>query len=414
MLSLIQKLQSLLNNWLGDFAYGSLLINLFLFVFASIVFWIVYRLVFRVFGRVSKRILKEDAKFQPLRIQKQEILSSTDVAKIINGSLTLASWIVRLTIVLLWLNAVLVISAWTRDVAHSTAGFARRQIGILWESFVDYIPDLITAAIIIVIAHLLIKLVKQIFEGIASHRIRLPGFYPEWSRTSFNLIRMLIIALTIVVVFPYLPGSGSPAFQGVSIFIGVLFSLGSTSAVANLVSGIVLTFTRAFVVGDYVLISGTEGRIIERTAFVTRIRTAKNVDVSIPNGMVMSDKVINFSTQAKNSGITLHTGITIGYDVSWVKVQELMMHAAAATEHIESEPAPYVLQTALDDDYVAYELNATTKRADLRPTIYSELHANLLNAFHGAGVEITSPQYRAIRDGNTAAMAPVATPTTAD
>jgi small-conductance mechanosensitive channel len=187
--------------------------------------------------------------------------------------------------------------------------------------------------------------------------------------------------------------------------------LGSTSAVANVVSGIVLTYTRAFIGGDYVRISGTEGRIIERTAFVTRIRTAKNVDVSIPNAMIMADKVINFSTQAKNAGITLHTGITIGYDVSWVKVQELMMSAAAVTEHIEPEPAPYVLQTALDDNYVAYELNATTKRADLRPGIYSELHANLLNAFQSAGIEITSPQYRAIRDGSDAAIAPVTPPT---
>jgi len=316
--------------------------------------------------------------------------------------------------VLVWLNAVLGISTWTRDLADSTAGFMGRQIGAVWESFINYVPDLITAVVIIIIAHLLIRLFKLIFEGVEGRRISVPGFYPEWSRTSFNLIRLLIIALTAVVVFPYLPGSGSPAFQGVSIFIGVLLSLGSTTAVANVVSGIVLTFTRAFIVGDYVRISNTEGKIIERTAFVTRIRTAKNVDVSIPNGMIMADKVVNYSTQAKKSGITLHTKITIGYDVSWVKVQKLMMSAAAATEHIEAQPPPYVLQTALDDNYVAYELNATTKRADLRPAIYSELHANLLNAFHGAGVEITSPQYRAVRDGNEAAMAPVSPPTTAE
>ena len=127
----------------------------------------------------------------------------------------------------------------------------------------------------------------------------------------------------------------------------------------------------------------------------------------MPNASIMSDKVINFSTQAKKSGITLHTGITIGYDVPWPKVQELLLAAATACEHIEEEPAPFVLQTSLDDNYVAYELNAFTRRADLRPKIYSDLHANILDAFHTAGVEITSPHYRAVRDGNEAAMAPV-------
>ena len=157
----------------------------------------------------------------------------------------------------------------------------------------------------------------MVFNGVERRRIKVPGFYPEWSTTSFNLLRLMIIALTVVVVFPYLPGSDSPAFQGVSIFFGVLLSLGSTTAVANVVAGIVITYTRAFRTGDHVRLSDTEGKIIERTAFVTRIRTPKNVEVSIPNAAIMSDKVINFSTQAKKSGIMLHTGVTIGYDVPW-------------------------------------------------------------------------------------------------
>jgi small-conductance mechanosensitive channel len=272
---------------------------------------------------------------------------------------------------------------------------------------VAYLPDLFTALVIIGISYLFVRLFRLVFDGMARQRIKVPGFYPEWARTSYHLIRLLIIALTVVVVFPYLPGSDSPAFQGVSIFFGVLLSLGSTTAVANVVAGIVITYTRAFRKGDFVEIAGTEGKIIERTAFVTRIRTPKNVDVSLPNASVMSGKVINYSSQARRSGIRLHTGVTIGYDVPWPKVQELMLSAARATEHIEQDPPPFVLQTSLDDNYVAYELNATTKRVSLRPQIYSELHANILDAFHTAGVEITSPQYRAIRDGNEAAMAPV-------
>jgi small-conductance mechanosensitive channel len=254
---------------------------------------------------------------------------------------------------------------------------------------------------------MIIRVFRLIFEGVERQRIKVPGFYPEWSATSYSLLRLMIIAMTIVVVFPYLPGSDSPAFQGVSIFVGVLLSLGSTTAVANVVAGIVITYTRAFRVGDYVNISGTEGKITERTAFVTRIKTPKNVVVSMPNASIMSDRVINYSTQAKKAGITLHTGVTIGYDVPWPTVQQLLLSAAAATADIEESPKPFVLQTSLDDNYVAYELNAFTRRADRRPMIYSDLHANILDAFHTAGVEITSPHYRAMRDGNEPAMAPV-------
>jgi small-conductance mechanosensitive channel len=406
-LSLIQALQDFLLSWLGESRNALIITNAILVVFTILMYWLVYIIVFRVFKKLSQRVLKEDSQVQPFRIQKQEILSASEVAAIINRTLMTISWILRLWIIFGFINTLLGLFEWTRSVSVGIAGFVAGILGGMWGSFVDYLPDLFTAIVIIAVAHLLIKLFKLVSEGVTRKRIKVPGFYPEWSKTSFSLLRLLVIALTIVVVFPYLPGSDSPAFQGVSIFFGVLLSLGSTSAVANVVAGIVITYTRAFRIGDYVLISDTEGKIIERTAFVTRIRTPKNVEVSMPNATIMSDKVINFSTQAKKSGITLHTGVTIGYDVPWPKVQELLLAAATATEFIEEEPAPFVLQTSLDDNYVAYELNAYTQRADRRPRIYSDLHANILDAFHTAGVEITSPHYRAVRDGNEAAMAPV-------
>ena len=406
-LSLIQALQDILLSWLGESRNALLITNVILVVFTILMYWLLYIIVFWVFKKLSQRVLKEDSQVQPFRIQKQEILSAGEVAAIINRTLMAISWILRLWIIFAFINTLLGLFEWTRSVSVGIASFIARILGGIWTSFVDYLPDFFTAVVIIVVAHLIIKLIKLVFEGVASKRIKVPGFYPEWSSISFSLLRLLIIAMTIVVVFPYLPGSDSPAFQGVTIFFGVLLSLGSTSAVANVVSGIVITFTRAFRIGDYVRISDTEGKIIERTAFVTRIRTPKNVEVSIPNATIMSGKVINYSTQAKKSGITLHTGVTIGYDVPWPRVQELLLAAAVATEFIEEEPAPFVLQTSLDDNYVAYELNAYTQRADRRPRIYSDLHANILDAFHSAGVEITSPHYRAVRDGNEAAMAPV-------
>ena len=171
-----------------------------------------------------------------------------------------------------------------------------------------------------------------------------------------------------------------------------------------MVAGIVITFTRAFKIGDRVKISNTEGDIIERSAFITRIRTPKNVDVSIPNAAVLNNHIINYSTQAEQIGLTLHTKITIGYDVPWERVHELLISAARATENIETEPAPFVLQTALNDFYVEYELNATTRRPNSKPQTYSDLHAHILTQFQSAGVEIMSPHYQSRRDGSAPAI----------
>jgi len=407
MLDLVQAMQAWLLELLGDRGGSHLIVNCIMFAFTVLIFWLFYIFVFRGFRALSRKVRKEDSQVQPLRIQKQEILSSQEVAVILNRAVLAVSWFLRLLIILWFISTVLALFEWTREVAELIIGFIRGAVVGIWSGFTDYLPDLLTAIIIIVIAHLTIKLCKLFFQGVERHRIKVPGFYPEWSKTSFSLLRLMIFALTVVVVFPYLPGSDSPAFQGVTIFFGVLLSLGSTTAVANVVAGIVITYTRALRIGDHVSLADTEGKVIERTAFVTRIRTPKNVEISIPNSAIMSDKMINYSTQAKKAGIMLHTGVTIGYDVPWPKVQELLLSAAASTRDIEQEPAPFVLQTSLDDNYVAYELNATTHRADRRPRIYSELHANILDAFHTAGVEITSPHYRAMRDGNESAIAPV-------
>jgi small-conductance mechanosensitive channel len=407
MLAIIQALQEWLLGVLGDSERALVITNLILVAFTVFFFWLLYIVVFRVFRRLSQRVLKEDSQVQPLKIQKQEILSAEEVAKILNRTFQVISWLLRLWIILAFLNTLLGLFGWTRRFSMALAANVAGAFIGMWKAFIGYLPDLLTAVIIIGIAYLVVKLTRLVFDGVERQRIKVPGFYPEWSRTSYNLLRLMIIAMTLVVVFPYLPGSDSPAFQGVSIFFGVLLSLGSTTAVANVVAGIVITYTRAFRVGDYVQIADTEGKIIDRTAFATRIRTVKNLDVSLPNSTVMSGKVVNYSTQARQNGIRLHTGVTIGYDVPWPKVQELLLSAARATEHIEEDPAPFVLQTALDDNYVAYELNVTTKLVNLRPQIYSELHANILDAFHTAGVEITSPHYRAVRDGNEPAIAPV-------
>jgi small-conductance mechanosensitive channel len=221
---------------------------------------------------------------------------------------------------------------------------------------------------------------------------------------TFNIFRILIFVFALVMAFPYLPGAGSPAFQGVSIFVGVLFSLGSTSAVANVVAGIVITYMRAFKIGDRVQIADTEGIVIERSLFVTRLRTTKNVEIAVPNSKVLANHIVNYSVMARKKGVYLHTSVGIGYDVNWRRVHELLIAAAAETDGIADDWEPFVQQKELGDFAVVYELNAPTRQPHRLPAITSELHANILDQFHQAGVEIMSPDYTALRRGNRAAI----------
>lgn len=402
---LLKNLEEILAGWLGGAVLAQTVSKLVLIAVTGVVFGILWMIVGRVFGYLDRKADEWcGTHIRGLNIQRQRIMTEEDIAHLMHGAIKWVRRAIKALLLLAFVNVVFVFFTWSRRLAVAAIERAVAAIENLLLALVSYLPDLFVIIIVILLTRLLLHLLKTVFDGIAAKRIRLVGFYPEWAPTSYSLLRILIIALTLVIVFPYLPGSGSPAFQGVSIFLGVLLSLGSTSAVANVVAGIVITYTRAFKIGDRVKISNTEGDVIERSTFVTRIRTPKNVEVSIPNASVLSNHIINFSAQAKQAGLTLHTKITIGYDIPWVKVHELLKKAAEVTEHIESEPAPYVLQTALDDFYVEYELNATTHEPSLKQRTYSDLHANIMNAFTEAGVEIMSPHYQARRDGSAPAL----------
>jgi len=267
-------------------------------------------------------------------------------------------------------------------------------------SFINYLPNLFTIIVILFVTRYAIRFLKVFFDEISNEKVVLEKFHKDWADPTFKIVRFLIYAFTAIVIFPYLPGSQSPVFQGISVFIGVLFSFGSSSAISNIVAGVVLTYMRPFKIGDRVKIADTTGDIVEKTLLVTRVRTIKNVDISIPNSMIMGSHIINFSSSSSGTGLILHTGVTIGYDAPWKTVHELLINAALATSEINKEPKPFVLQTSLDDFYVSYELNAYTNSPNIMAKIYSELHSNIQDKFNEAGVEIMSPHYGAHRDGN--------------
>jgi small-conductance mechanosensitive channel len=264
-----------------------------------------------------------------------------------------------------------------------------------------FLPNLLTLFFIILVTYYALKLLRFFHDGVQNNKIRIFGLHKDLVEPTYQLLRFFTFTLALVAAYPFLPGSDSPVFRGITIFVGFLLSLGSTALAANIISGIVLTYTRGLRVGDRVKIGATIGDVVERTMLVTRLRTIKNVVISIPNSMVLNNEIINYSTLPAEEGLILHTTVTNGYDVPWRKVHGLLINAALSTTYIQTVPKPFVLQTSLDDYYISYELNAYTLTPKLMAVIYSELHQNIQDHFNRADVEIMSPAYMAYREGGT-------------
>jgi small-conductance mechanosensitive channel len=325
------------------------------------------------------------------------------------GSLALAvgsllRWLFIFAVVEAYMTVTLSFFPHTRPISLSMTRWLFSQLGFLAQSALDYLPNLMVVAIIALITHYVIRLIRLIFGEIQREELKIRGFYPDWAGPTDKLIRILVLALALIAVFPYLPGAKSSALRGISIFLGLLLSLGSSSAVANAIAGLILTYMRSFLIGDWVQIGDTTGEVIEKNMLVTRVLNPKAEIITIPNATVMSGAVKNYSVEARKSGVIFHTTVTIGYDVPWRTVHQLLIKAALATQDVLQQPPPYVLQKALNDFYVSYELNVYTDAPSHGMRTYSELHQNIQDKFNEAGVEICSPHFAALRDGNASTI----------
>lgn len=320
------------------------------------------------------------------------------------------------TALLLFLYFPLVFSFFpaTRLLAQRIMALALEPTTAAWWAVIGYLPNLFYIAVILVVTHYGLRIVQMVFGAVGRGAIRLPGFYEDWAEPTFKLFRVLFFAFAVILIWPYLPNSDSVAFKGVAGFLGLLLTFGSAGAVSNVVGGVVMIYMRPFQIGDRVKIADTVGDVVERGMLVTRLRTPKNVEVTIPNSMVLGSYIVNFSATARDGGVILHTTVTLGYDLPWPKVHEAMKEAAKRTPGILEDPAPFVLQTALGDYSVSYELNAYTDQPQIMARIYSGLHQNLQDALADAGIEILSPIYHAIRDGNLSTIPTPHTPPEAD
>ena len=286
----------------------------------------------------------------------------------------------------------------TKTFTYTILDYVWGPLRDIFSHLVAYLPKLFKIIVIVVCFHYLLRLVRYFAGEIASGRLRINGFYADWAMPTHTILRVLLYSFMLVMIWPLLPNSDSEIFQGVSVFIAAIVSLGSTSVVGNVMAGLVMTYMRPFRVGDIIRFGETEGEVIEKTMLVTRIRTRKNEIVTIPNSNMMSSDTSNFTSSAQRYGIIVHTKITIGYDEPHEKIEALLLEAADRTDGIKKHPKPFVRITALDDFYVEYEINGCTERAKTLSAVYSALHQNILDTLHGAGVEIMSPHIEAQRN----------------
>ena len=358
-----------------------------------------------LFRRVKVRIVKlRNTRLKPFSIQDYELLDTHKQVKLLIFLASLVRYAFMLLQLLLSVPLLFSIFPQTKNLAFQLFSYIWNPVKSILVGIVSYIPNLFTIFVICLAIRYLVRLFRYLAGEVQSERLKLRGFYPDWAIPTYHIIRFLLYAFMIAMIYPYLPGSNSGVFQGISVFVGLIVSLGSSTVIGNIIAGLVITYMRPFKIGDRIKLNDTTGNVIEKTPLVTRIRTPKNEVVTIPNSFVMSSHTVNFSQSAREYGLIIHSEVSIGYDVPWRKVNKLLIEAALNTPGVVDDPRPFVLSTSLNDWYPVYQVNAYIKDADRLAQIYSDLHQNIQDRFCEEGVEIMSPHYMAMRDGNASTV----------
>ena len=247
------------------------------------------------------------AKIKGIKIQQSEIMRGERLIGLLVSALKLLRIVVIAVLTYVVLAKAFGFFPWTRGQSQMLLGYVVNPLITIGQSLLAYLPNLFYISVVVVVMHVVTRFLRVVAGELERERIRIPGFYPEWVQPTYKIIRFLLYAFAVVVIFPYLPGEKSPAFKGISVFLGVLFSLGSTSAVANFVAGIILIYTRGFRVGDWVTIGENTGEVAQQSILATHMRTIRNEEITIPNSVVLNSHVTNFSLQAQEQGVALHT-----------------------------------------------------------------------------------------------------------
>ncbi|MDR2860387.1 MAG: mechanosensitive ion channel family protein [Elusimicrobiota bacterium] len=350
--------------------------------------YFIIKYVNKFYGKLKQNIWQRRENL-PAVINK--IIGAGQQMQIITGFLNILRSVFIVFIIIIDAMIFLWLFPETRSFANNIIGYILNPLKNFGHALWNYIPDLFAIIIISAIYLVSSKILKAAAHKIESGDIKIKSFYPDWAMSTYNIVRAILLIFTIIAAFPHLPNSNSEAFKGMSMFIGLLLSLGSTSIINNIVSGFVITYMRPFQIGDRIKMGENDGTVIEKTALVTRIRTPKNERITIPNSQIMATYTINYTNSAKNNGLILHREVALGYDVPWRKVHELLIEAALKTPEVLRDPAPFVLQSALDDFYARYQINVYTDNADMMQKIYTHLYENVQDILIRENIELSLP-----------------------
>lgn len=360
--------------------------------------FLLFKLTIWLFNKLKARIQRlKDTKLKPISIQDYELLDTQKQVNLLVFLASLLRYAVMLLQLILTVPLLFAIFPQTKDLAYKLFSYIWEPIKSIFLGIVEYIPNLFTIFVIWLAVKYLVRLVRYLASEIQSERLKIGGFYADWAMPTFHIVRFLLYAFMIAMIYPYLPGSKSGVFQGISVFVGLIVSLGSSTVIGNIIAGLVITYMRPFKLGDRIKLNDTTGNVIEKTPLVTRIRTPKNEVVTIPNSFIMSSHTVNFSQSARDYGLIIHSEVSIGYDIPWRKTHQLLIEAALNTPGVVDDPRPFVLETSLQDYYPVYQVNAYIKDANQLAQVYSDLHQNIQDRFNEEGIEIMSPHYIATR-----------------
>jgi small-conductance mechanosensitive channel len=359
-------------------------------VITALLLWGILR-IFIWLDTLAQRRIK--ARIERLETKSHYIFDADQIMDMMSSLLKTAKVLCMLVAIYFYLNLVLGLYPWTRYFAQQLFTFTIDPLRIIGRGLVSALPDIFFLVILFFITRYILKITRLFFAGIDRGSIHLSGFEREWGLPTYKIVRLLIISFAMIVAYPYIPGSSSDAFKGVSIFLGVIFSLGSSSVLTNIIAGYTITYRRAFKIGDRIKIDDHIGEVVDRSVLVTRLRSLKNEEIVIPNSTILNSNITNYSTEAKTNGLILHTTVGIGYEVPWRQVEAMLLLAAERTKGIRGEPKPFILQQALGDFAITYELNVYIDDAREMMKLYSALHRNILDVFNEYNVQIMTPNY---------------------
>ena len=309
----------------------------------------------------------------------------------------------RLTQVISWLFLLGFLYAWityslsrfplTYPLGHQLGLHVSKTIRWIAESALSAIPNLITIFIVVFITRSLLDLLKVFFRRVQSGQLKIPFLHFETVSATQRITGVIVWGICIAIIYPFIPGSNSEAFKGLSVFLGVIISLGSTGLVTQLMSGLVVVYSRALRVGDFVQVNGVRGVVTEIGGLATKIQTQNKIETTIPNSVIIANSIENFTRLNDANGSLISTTVTIGYDAPWRKIHHMLITAATAIDKIQKSPSPYVYQRALSDFYVEYQLFFHTLNPAEQVKTLSELHQKIQDEFNTAGIQIMSPHF---------------------